>query len=367
MAFIFRGWSVAESLLRFFHPVLSVKKLKKKPIAVQVGDEKLVLFRNSKGEVAALKDRCPHRFTPLSTGKVNSSGQIECPYHGWKFNEKGEGVKPGQCDDRITCRLPAYKVIEKYNYIWVGQKNADESKIPEYHDGRWAFLDSYSFEFDAPLHVALDNFSEDEHFPFVHKIFGWDERQVNDVEFSCERQGDKVNVHYWGPQRSFFGMRFLLAKPGQYLDNKWEQEYDPVKFTYTSHLTDINKNIDAPGYNRVTIYFVPVGDNKTQLHVFQFVKFQKEFWYKIMPMLKPTYVSLVKNDLKNDADFTKKLNDVPYSLKGMALGKYDEPLKYNRELLEKVYFGETRVPSKLERPPEKPLMKPLVEPTELGH
>lgn len=33
--------------------------------------------------------RCPHRLAPLSEGRVDSSGRIECGYHGWAFNGEG--------------------------------------------------------------------------------------------------------------------------------------------------------------------------------------------------------------------------------------------------------------------------------------
>ena len=31
-------------------------------------------------------DKCPHRLVPLSEGRVNESGEIECGYHGWTFD-----------------------------------------------------------------------------------------------------------------------------------------------------------------------------------------------------------------------------------------------------------------------------------------
>ncbi len=36
-----------------------------------------------------MADRCPHRLAPLSEGRVNEEGRLECPYHGWTFNGDG--------------------------------------------------------------------------------------------------------------------------------------------------------------------------------------------------------------------------------------------------------------------------------------
>lgn len=37
----------------------------------------------------SLPRRCPHRLAPLSEGRVDKEGRLECPYHGWSFNGDG--------------------------------------------------------------------------------------------------------------------------------------------------------------------------------------------------------------------------------------------------------------------------------------
>ena len=54
--------------------------------------EPIVLFRKSDGNVAALQDRCPHRFAPLHMGKVVDGDRVQCPYHGLEFNASGACV-----------------------------------------------------------------------------------------------------------------------------------------------------------------------------------------------------------------------------------------------------------------------------------
>src|SRR5262249_25748529 len=41
----------------------------------------VVLYRSADGKVAALEDRCPHRFAPLHMGKIVGGDRIQCPYH----------------------------------------------------------------------------------------------------------------------------------------------------------------------------------------------------------------------------------------------------------------------------------------------
>ena len=55
--------------------------------AISLMGEPLVLFRDQQGKVACLQDRCPHRSTPLSLGRVEGS-TIQCRYHGWCMNHR---------------------------------------------------------------------------------------------------------------------------------------------------------------------------------------------------------------------------------------------------------------------------------------
>ena len=35
-------------------------------------------------------DKCPHRLAPLTEGRINEEGLLECPYHGWAFSGGGD-------------------------------------------------------------------------------------------------------------------------------------------------------------------------------------------------------------------------------------------------------------------------------------
>lgn len=62
-----------------------------KPINANIGDQPIVLWRDTDGVVRVLEDRCPHRRAPLSLGCILGNGMIQCGYHGWTFDgEKGQ-------------------------------------------------------------------------------------------------------------------------------------------------------------------------------------------------------------------------------------------------------------------------------------
>src|SRR6202140_4848505 len=52
-------------------------------------DEPIVLYRKADGGVAAIGDRCAHRFAPLSMGKIVHGDRIQCPYHGLEYDGSG--------------------------------------------------------------------------------------------------------------------------------------------------------------------------------------------------------------------------------------------------------------------------------------
>src|SRR3546814_20723648 len=81
------------------------------PFGRKVIEEPLALYRTSDGTPHVLRDMCPHRFAPLSKGKIVSD-QLQCPYHGLRFasngqcvfNPHGDGVVPKAEIGRASCR-----------------------------------------------------------------------------------------------------------------------------------------------------------------------------------------------------------------------------------------------------------------------
>src|SRR5690606_30296027 len=81
----------------------------------------IVLFRDERGEVAALENRCPHRHLPLTMGAVKGC-ELVCAYHGWAFDREG-ALKSVQHElfgrPLPKLRIRAYPVQERYGLIWI--------------------------------------------------------------------------------------------------------------------------------------------------------------------------------------------------------------------------------------------------------
>jgi phenylpropionate dioxygenase-like ring-hydroxylating dioxygenase large terminal subunit len=99
-------------------------------------DEPLVLFKTQQGQLACLTDRCCHRAAKLSDGQVIND-QIECLYHGWRYDVNGQCVHIPQLP--TTTPIPSnacvrsFVVAERQGiiWLWVGEPHiAAESDIP---------------------------------------------------------------------------------------------------------------------------------------------------------------------------------------------------------------------------------------------
>jgi anthranilate 1,2-dioxygenase large subunit len=75
-----------------WHPVGHVSELPKPGDfkTVQVGEAGLLVVHGDDGRVRVFLNSCPHRGTRLKTASRGASAEIECPYHRWLFNIRGE-------------------------------------------------------------------------------------------------------------------------------------------------------------------------------------------------------------------------------------------------------------------------------------
>ena len=137
----FPEYEAAKKGLRdYWYPVLWARELKKKPKAIKLCGEKIVLHRDADGHPRALHDRCPHRGVRLSQGKQWWPDTLSCPYHGWTFNVKSGDLVAVITDgpDSRMCGKAAvrtYPAQERIGLIWVymgeGKPHPLQDQLPE--------------------------------------------------------------------------------------------------------------------------------------------------------------------------------------------------------------------------------------------
>jgi len=189
MAFLRNAWTMAG-----WSSELGQTQL----LARQFLGEHVVMYRNTSGQPFALKDRCPHRFAPLSTGHLRDGGNtIECGYHGLRFNETGACVLNPHGDGAIpkAASVQRFPLVERRSALWIWMGDAalaDERLIPEFQfmdPAHWA-VGTGSMVVEAPYDLEIDNILDLSHIEFMHPLLG--SAQVRNAEIACTQEGDKV-------------------------------------------------------------------------------------------------------------------------------------------------------------------------------
>jgi vanillate O-demethylase monooxygenase subunit len=166
--------SLGNAALRnFWHPVAFEEEVSTQPERVTLLGERLVIFRTEGGTVAALRDLCVHRGTPLSLGWVEGE-QIVCPYHGWSYAADGQCRRiPSVSDQRAIpakARVDSYMATVRYGLVWVclGDSASPIADYPEFHDPAFHTYYVNSEDWNSSAARLIENFVDAAHFPWVH-------------------------------------------------------------------------------------------------------------------------------------------------------------------------------------------------------
>lgn len=160
------------ALRHFWHPVAYSDEVADMPHGVQLMGERIVLARLG-GDLVAMQDRCPHKGAALSLGQIIDC-KLECPYHGWQFDQKGDCVRIPAREEMATVmnrKVRKYHATESAGIIWVCL--ADKPKFaapvfPELHDSNYRVLRGVPYEWKTSTPRRLENFVDFAHFSFVH-------------------------------------------------------------------------------------------------------------------------------------------------------------------------------------------------------
>lgn len=186
-------------LRRYWHPACRSDDLVDGPTAVKVLGEELVLARLEDGSVAALPDRCPHRWARLSDGCVRG-GEIECPYHGWRFDGSGRCTAVPALGEGAAvppkAHLAPARTVEAFGLVWVAldEPAAPLIDVPEWDADGVVGVWLPDTDLDAGSAQFIDNFLDIAHFPFVHRgTFGLED-QAEMEPFAVEDLADSAGL-----------------------------------------------------------------------------------------------------------------------------------------------------------------------------
>ncbi|MEC7488797.1 MAG: aromatic ring-hydroxylating dioxygenase subunit alpha [Pseudomonadota bacterium] len=143
-------------------------------LARTIMDQPIVIYRDAKGDVGALEDRCCHRGAPLTHGHIIDQG-LQCGYHGLTFDTKGDCVMvPGQKNIPPQAQVRHFPLVERNQILWIWMGDpalADESQIVDYpyHDDsvKWPHRKAM-FQINSNYMLMIDNLMDLTHLGYVH-------------------------------------------------------------------------------------------------------------------------------------------------------------------------------------------------------
>ena len=190
-----------------WHPVAEVEAVRAAPLAARLLGENLVVWRDASGALQAWPDRCPHRGARLSLGRVQD-GRLECPYHGWQFDARGQCVHVPALPTftpPAANRVKTYEACERHGLVWVrlAPSRDDLPCFDAEDDARLRKLNCGPYEVETSAPRLVENFLDMAHFAFVHE--GWlgdraapaiEDYRIEDTACGMRATGCKA----WQPQ-----------------------------------------------------------------------------------------------------------------------------------------------------------------------
>ncbi|QHU99803.1 aromatic ring-hydroxylating dioxygenase subunit alpha [Synechocystis sp. CACIAM 05] len=194
---------------------------KRKPSRFTLLGEDLVIWWEANSQQwRVYADQCPHRLAPLSEGRINKAGQLECPYHGWTFAGSGQcQAIPQQhtggqahTGKRACVRSLPTQVAQGLLFAFPGETDqAGKIALPlvDVLDGaqsEWVCLNTFrDLPYDA--FTLMENVLDSSHIPYTHHKTVGKRSNVSPVDLEIihgDRQGF-TGIWEEGPRKGTLG------------------------------------------------------------------------------------------------------------------------------------------------------------------
>lgn len=280
-----------------WYPLFFVNDLRKnEPNSFTLLGENLVIWwEETEKQWRVFADMCPHRLAPLSTGRINEDGLLECPYHGWTFSGNGncefipqqiEGENK-QKSPRACVKSYPTAIAHDMLFVYAGKaENASLTPLPitqplTENEDKWVILKTFrDIPYDAI--TLLENVLDTSHVSYTHHGTVGNRVNAAPVELevkSADRQGF---VGFWeeGPRKGKLG----------------SQTTNFVAPNLMWH--DLTS--DKIGRTMTVVYATPISKGKCRIFAlfpFQFASKVPEFFIKLTPQW---YSHLNQNTILED-------------------------------------------------------------------
>jgi phenylpropionate dioxygenase-like ring-hydroxylating dioxygenase large terminal subunit len=193
-------------------------------------DMRIVAFRTADRTPAAVLDRCPHRFAPLSRGAVRD-GVLHCAYHGLGFSGSGECVHNpfGSVPHKAAVR--SFPLVERDHILWIwpGESAlADPATIPDFsfhhksNEQDWV-VHGY-IHMRTGYQIEIDNLMDLSHIETVHRGTFGGRGYINSGQLELREVGEEIHANWWMPSVPLYDLTTgakLDSRADHFLDTRW--------------------------------------------------------------------------------------------------------------------------------------------------
>ncbi|CAN4089817.1 unnamed protein product [Withania somnifera] len=169
-----------------WYPIMPISELdKRRPHGKKVmGMDLVVWWDKNLKEWKVMNDACPHRLAPLSEGRIDQWGRLQCVYHGWCFGGSGDcnfipqapRNKPPVNTSKRAC-VTVYPSFVQHDILWFWPNSDPLYKdihltkrppyIPLFDDTSYA---KSSLVRDVPYgyEILIENLMDPSHVNYAH-------------------------------------------------------------------------------------------------------------------------------------------------------------------------------------------------------
>src|ERR1044072_6817454 len=247
-----------------WYAILESKELKNKPLGLKRFGLNLVLWRNQEGRVVCFPDRCSHRGSVLSEGRLEGSC-LECPWHGFQFDDTGRcQLIPANGKAKPVPRafdLEPYIMREEHGFIWFwyGKQRDNLLDLPWFDAVPKSTKNSHTsiLEWKASFERVMERMLDMHHFPFLHRKIKPRPGTLMDP-YHAEIDGDVITT--WGNLRPD--------------DNKPVAESPGVYFKMAVHFPGVLFMEMTPKLHLLVVC-APIDENSTWLALIYYQSYVK--------------------------------------------------------------------------------------------
>ncbi|XP_004308605.1 PREDICTED: protochlorophyllide-dependent translocon component 52, chloroplastic-like [Fragaria vesca subsp. vesca] len=251
-----------------WYPLMPVCDLDKRvPHAKKVLGIDVVVWWDRNGSAwKVFDDACPHRLAPLSEGRIDQWGRLQCVYHGWCFNGSGDCKfipqaptdGPPVHTSKKAC-VGSYPSTVQNGIVWFWPSSDPQYKdilaekkppyIPEMDDPSYTCLMA-SRELPYGYEVLIENLMDPAHAPYAH----YGIMPTQEPEEKADREGGRpMDLHI-----------SKLDINGFTVDdqNSGQSKYVPPCLFYSSLIGPIDNSNGAALSGKLYGFVKPPGNGK---------------------------------------------------------------------------------------------------------